>query len=128
MSLVGASPLRDRLGLLALCAVALTTLVPLVWALSMSLKPEESVFRPGLVPTAVEERAVVEGKDVRVVKLRDLPDGRLRRKVAEPGARRIVDVPDDGTWRRVASFRDRRLMLPGVSHRVPPTHCSSSRR
>lgn len=100
MSLVGTNPLRERLGLLALCVVATSTLVPFVWALSMSLKPEESVFRPGLVPTTVEERAVVDGQEVRVRLLRRLPDGRLRLKIAEPGQRRIVDVPDDGSWRR----------------------------
>lgn len=95
---VGAS--SGRPGLLVLCAVAVTTLVPFLWALSMSLKTEEAVFRPGLVPTAVEERATVEGRDVRVVLLRRLDDGRLRVKVAEPGERRIVDIPDDGSWRR----------------------------
>lgn len=101
MSLVGASVVRDRLGLTLLCAIALTTLVPFVWALSMSLKPEESVFRPGLIPRVVEERAIIDGKDVRVVPLRELEDGRVRLKIAEPGARRIVDVADDGKRRTV---------------------------
>ncbi len=77
----------------ALALVALSTVVPFVWALSMSLKPEEDVSRPGFVPRSVEERAVVDGADVRVRVLRTLPDGRLRVKVDEPGARRIVDIP-----------------------------------
>jgi multiple sugar transport system permease protein len=94
------SPARDRLGLAVLVAVALTTIVPFLWALSMSLKPEESVFKPGLIPTSTEERAMVDGKDVRVRLLRKLPDGRLRVKVIEPGSRRLVDIPDDGSWRR----------------------------
>lgn len=91
MSAIG-SPARDRVGLLVLVAVAITTLVPFVWALSMSLKPEEAVFRPGLVPTTTEERARVDGQVVRVRLLRDLDGDRVRVKVAE-GERRIVDIP-----------------------------------
>ena len=86
------APGRDRAGLLILAAVALTTLVPFVWALSMSLKPEEAVFRPGIIPTTTVERAVVDGREVRVRLLRELDDGRVRVKVAE-GERRIVDIP-----------------------------------
>jgi len=88
-----ASDLRRRVVVLAvLAAVSATTIVPFVWTLSMSLKPEEAVFRPGLVPTSIEQRAVVDGEEVRVKLLRELPDGRLRVKVAEPGRRRIVDI------------------------------------
>ncbi|MBX3472335.1 MAG: carbohydrate ABC transporter permease [Planctomycetes bacterium] len=100
-AVVGRSLLRDRAGLALLCLIALSTLVPFVWALSMSLKPEESVFQPGIVPTSSEEVAVVDGREVRVRLLRRLDDGRLRLKIAEPGERRIVDVVDDGSWRRI---------------------------
>lgn len=92
------SPLADRLGLVALCLVAATTIVPFLWALSISLKPEEDVFRAGMVPRSVEERAVVDGRDVRVRVLRDdLPGGKTRVKVALD--KRIVDI--DGPVRRV---------------------------
>lgn len=78
--------------ILALVLVALTTVVPFVWTISMSLKPEESVLRPGLLPTVVVQTAEVRGERVRVRFLRELPDGRVRVKVDEPGRREIVDI------------------------------------
>ena len=77
---------------LALALVALTTVVPFVWTLSMSLKPEESVLRPGLLPMRVEQTAEVRGERVKVRFLRQLDDGRVRVKVDEPGRREIVDI------------------------------------
>lgn len=81
---------------LALSAVAVTTVFPFVWTLSMSLKPPGDVFRPGLWPTRTEQRAEVDGRDVAVRHLRDLPDGTTRVKVIEPGEpRHIEDIPGD---------------------------------
>lgn len=90
---------QRALVIMALVVVALSTVVPFVWTLSMSLKPEESVLRPGLLPTVVEQRAEVRGEVVRVRLLRELGDGRLRVKVDEPGRREIVDIAGPVTRR-----------------------------
>jgi len=82
--------------LLVLTLVAATTVLPFVWTVSISLKPEENVFSPGLVPTRVVQTAEVDGQEVRVRKLRDLEDGRRRVKVVE-GERRIVDIEGEVT-------------------------------
>lgn len=96
---------RRLLVVLALSAVAATTITPFIWTLSISLKPEESAFSPGLLPTTVEQRAEVDGRVVRVRLLRTLEDGRLRVKVVEPGDRRIVDVAGPVTTERELSPR-----------------------
>jgi multiple sugar transport system permease protein len=77
-----------------LTLVAITTITPFLWTLSLSLKPEESVFDAGLLPTSTATYAQVEadGPEVRVRVLRTLDDGAVRVKVLEPGARRILDV------------------------------------
>lgn len=96
---------KEWLVLAALSAVALTTVFPFVWTVSMSLKPPEDVLRPGLVPTRTEQRAEVDGKTVRVRLLRELPDGRLRVKVVEPGERRLVDIPGPVVTTRTLDVR-----------------------
>jgi multiple sugar transport system permease protein len=82
---------RQVFSLLLLTAVAFTTVLPFVWTLSMSLKPEDQVLSGGLVPTKVEQRIAIEGSQRLVRVLRELPDGRYRVKVLE-GQRQIVDV------------------------------------
>lgn len=86
------SPRRKALVLIALSAIAATTVMPFVWTLSLSLKPEQSVFSPGLLPIERSQTAVVDGRSVRVRHLRDLPDGRVRVKVVEGADRQILDV------------------------------------
>ncbi|MGE0711743.1 MAG: carbohydrate ABC transporter permease [Planctomycetota bacterium] len=80
------------LSLLLLSLVAFTTVMPFVWTLSMSLKPEDQVLSGGLLPVQVEQRATVDGVERKVRLLRRLEDGRYRVKVLE-GQRRIADVP-----------------------------------
>ena len=57
-----------------LTIVAITTLVPFVWTVSTSLKPEGSVFspRPELIPRRTYFEATYEGKRVRVRPIREL--------------------------------------------------------
>lgn len=82
---------QKALVVLVLTAIALTTILPFVWTLSMSLKPEEAVFSPGLIPTSTTQTARVDGKRVEVKTLRALPDGKVRVKVVGK-ERRIVDI------------------------------------
>lgn len=92
MSLVTQSRWSDRTGLLVLCVIAALSTVPFVWALSISLRPEEDVFSPGFLPRSSETRAMVDGEDVPVRVLRELEDGRVRVKVEGEEPRRIVDI------------------------------------
>ena len=85
-------PLRRVTLITILSLVALSTLFPFVWTLSMSLKPDATVLEPGVLPQDEVQTAVVDGKRVRVRLLRELPDGRVRVKVDEPGQRAIVDI------------------------------------
>ena len=81
-----------------LTIVAVTTITPFLWTLSMSLKSEEAVFQKDLVPTSRETFAQVEGEEVRVRVLRTLEDGTtVRVKVLSASAdeRRIVDIAMD---------------------------------
>jgi len=90
----------DRSGLLLLCVIAALSTVPFVWALSISLRPEEDVFSPGFLPRSSETRAVVDGQEVEVRVLRELEDGRVRVKVVGPTDRRS----DESTERRIADI------------------------
>ncbi|RMG10311.1 MAG: carbohydrate ABC transporter permease [Planctomycetota bacterium] len=84
----------DRRVLAVLALVAVTTATPFVWALSISLKSEESVFSPGLLPTSTRTTAHLspQAEEVPVRVLRRLDDGRLRVKVLSGDSRRIVDI------------------------------------
>lgn len=83
---------KRLLVMFVLGAVALTTIVPFVWTLSMSLKSDEAVLQPGVLPRTTTEHAVIDGNRVEVRLLRELPDGRVRVKVTEEGRREIVDI------------------------------------
>jgi multiple sugar transport system permease protein len=80
------APIPQRaLVMLVLTLVCVTTVVPFIWTLSMSLRTEENVLRKGIVPTSSEQRATIGDREVRVRVLRELDDGRQRVKVVEPG-------------------------------------------
>ncbi len=100
MSLATGSRWPDRTGLLVLCVIAALSTVPFVWALSISLRPEEDVFSPGFLPRSSETRAVVDGQEVEVRVLRELEDGRVRVKVVGPTDRRS----DESTERKIADI------------------------
>lgn len=79
------------ISLALLCVVAFSTVMPFVWTLSMSLKPDGQALSGGLVPKRVEQRASVGGVEQPVRVLRELPDGRYRVKLLQ-GEREIVDT------------------------------------
>lgn len=86
-----------------LAFVALTTLVPFVWMLSTSLKPEGAVFKqpPEIIPRETVYEGTFEGRTVRVRPLSS-PEHPSRAKLIENGSARIVDVADVRTVSRVA--------------------------
>lgn len=90
--------------LLLLAAVAFTTVLPFVWTLSMSLKPEEQVLSGGLLPKQVEQHTSIEGVERKVRVLRQLPDGRYRVKLLE-GEREILDVAGPVVTSETLDFR-----------------------
>jgi multiple sugar transport system permease protein len=103
------------IGVLSL--VAITTVAPFVWTVSMSLKPEEGVFRPGLIPTRSETYALIEGQEAPIRVLRTLDDGRIRVKVLEGETRKIVDIA--GPVREVSSVDVRWENYPDAWNAYP---------
>ncbi len=96
---------------LVLSFVSVTTLVPFLWMLSTSLKPEGSVFSPGFIPKDTVYEATLDGKTVRVRPLTSAEHPK-RAKLMEddqgggvPASRdatRVVDVADIRTETRIA--------------------------
>jgi multiple sugar transport system permease protein len=89
---------------LVLAFISITTLVPFLWMLSTSLKPEGSVFSAELelIPRDKVYVATLDGKTVRVRPLTS-PEHPNRAKLIEEGrVTRVVDVADIRTESRVA--------------------------
>ena len=87
----------DAFAYAVLSFVAITTLVPFLWTLSTSLKPEGSVFTPGieLIPRVTYHEATIDGKRVRVRPLAtdEHPD-RVKVLDASGAGGQIVDAPN----------------------------------
>ncbi|MEZ0227801.1 MAG: carbohydrate ABC transporter permease, partial [Planctomycetota bacterium] len=83
--------------------VALTTLVPFVWMLSTSLKPEGAVFKqpPEIIPRDTVHEATLDGKLVRVRPLAS-PAHPNRAKVLDASGSRVADVADVRTVSKIA--------------------------
>ncbi|MBI4574720.1 MAG: ABC transporter permease subunit [Planctomycetes bacterium] len=92
--------MRRLLVYLPLGAFAATMLIPFVWTVATSLKPQEAVFShpPRLVARRTSHTVVVEGRPLRVRPLdRDGAARTVRVKVlgSGPAARRVLTVPAD---------------------------------
>ncbi|MBL4850363.1 MAG: carbohydrate ABC transporter permease [Planctomycetes bacterium] len=83
---------RKLFTMIVLTAVAVTTVLPFLWTLALSLKPADQVMSGGLIPKQITEQVEIDGKTHTVRLLRQLEDGRYRVKLLE-GERKIVDVP-----------------------------------
>ncbi len=83
--------------------VGLTTLVPFVWMLSTSLKPEGVVFKqpPEIIPRETVYEATLDGKTVRVRPLGS-PAHPNRVKVVDERGSRVADVADIRTVSHIA--------------------------
>ncbi len=98
------SPAGQTLAYLVLGFVALTTLVPFVWMLSTSLKPDGAVFKADIeiIPRETVNVAEFEGKEVRVRPLASAEHPN-RAKLVVPGERsQVVDVAGIATVTRIA--------------------------
>ncbi len=81
---------------LVLSFVGLTTLVPFVWMLSTSLKPEGAIFKANLelIPRETTYEATFEGKRVQVRPLGSAEHPNRAKLVEDGRATRVVDVAD----------------------------------
>lgn len=83
--------------------VSLTTLIPFVWMLSTSLKPEGAIFKqpPEIIPRETIYEATYEGRTVRVRPLSS-PEHPARAKIVDETGARVADVADIRTVSHVA--------------------------